>query len=307
VSRFLTSASVNHKFRESKLHAAPRWYNLARWELISLRHSFHLRLLIANAISGLLPAYTGAAIRMKLYRWAGFDFAKSSWVGSSVRLMGSSTNFYDNLVVGSGSGISNHVTINLDGKVTIGSNVNVSPHVLIYTASHAVGLGSSRMSDRHALSVTIEDGAWIRLGAIIAPGVSVGAGSIVATGAVVLNDVPPNTYVEGNPARVVRELPWGEDRGNEKVLPVPEAQQVRSGSTGDALRALVASVLDIPEEEVEDSSSPSTTSSWDSMAHLALVAAVEETYGVRLSAHEERSMQSVGVLRNMLSTKGVNA
>jgi hypothetical protein len=43
------------------------------------------------------------------------------------------------------------------------------------------------------------------------------------------------------------------------------------------------------------------------MAHLALVAAVEETYGVRLSANEERSMLSVEVLRNLLSTKGVNA
>jgi acetyltransferase-like isoleucine patch superfamily enzyme len=25
----------------------------------------------------------------------------------------------------------------------------------------------------------------------------------------VLKDVPPNTYVEGNPAQVVRQLPWG--------------------------------------------------------------------------------------------------
>jgi len=25
----------------------------------------------------------------------------------------------------------------------------------------------------------------------------------------VLKDVPPNTYVEGNPAQVVRNLPWG--------------------------------------------------------------------------------------------------
>ena len=36
---------------------------------------------------------------------------------------------------------------------------------------------------------------------------SVGAGSIVASSAVVTKDVPPNTMVGGVPARVIRELP----------------------------------------------------------------------------------------------------
>jgi serine acetyltransferase/acyl carrier protein len=221
--------------------------------------------------------------------------------------MASRSDLYDNLVVGAGSGIGNHVTINLDGKVTLGSNVNISPHVIIFTATHAVGPGTFRMGEGHVLPVTIEDGAWIRLGAIIAPGVTVGRGSIVAAGAVVLRDVPPNTYVEGNPARVVRELPWGEDRENGRAYPVVEAPQERESATDDVLRALVASVLDLPLEQVGESTSPSTTSSWDSMAHLALVAAVEETYGVRLSATDERSMLSVEDLRNLLSAKGVDA
>jgi acetyltransferase-like isoleucine patch superfamily enzyme len=38
------------------------------------------------------------------------------------------------------------------------------------------------------------------------PGVTVGAGSVVATGAVVTHDVPPNVLVAGVPARVVRQL-----------------------------------------------------------------------------------------------------
>jgi acetyltransferase-like isoleucine patch superfamily enzyme len=46
--------------------------------------------------------------------------------------------------------------------------------------------------------------------AVIVPGVTVGRGAIVAAGAVVLADVPPNTYVEGNPARVVRRLGWAD-------------------------------------------------------------------------------------------------
>ena len=57
------------------------------------------------------------------------------------------------------------------------------------------------MSD---LSLTIEDGAWVRIGAVIVPGVTIGRGAVVAAGAV----VSPNTHVParrmalGIPARV---------------------------------------------------------------------------------------------------------
>jgi maltose O-acetyltransferase len=67
-----------------------------------------------------------------------------------------------------------------------------------------------RLAAPVALPVTIEDGAWVRLAAVIVPGVTVGRGAIVAAGAVVLKDVPPNTYVEGNPATVVRKLGWAD-------------------------------------------------------------------------------------------------
>ncbi len=72
----------------------------------------------------------------------------------------------------------------------------------------AVGPGSRRLGKADALPVTIEDGAWIRVGAIIVPGITVGRGAIVAAGAIVLHDVPPNTYAEGNPAKVIRKLGW---------------------------------------------------------------------------------------------------
>ena len=41
-------------------------------------------------------------------------------------------------------------------------------------------------------------------GSTIMPGVSVGDESIVGAGAVVFDDVPPNTIVGGNPARVIK-------------------------------------------------------------------------------------------------------
>lgn len=45
---------------------------------------------------------------------------------------------------------------------------------------------------------------WIGARAIILPGVKIGAGSIVAAGAVVTKDVPPYSIVGGSPARVLK-------------------------------------------------------------------------------------------------------
>jgi acetyltransferase-like isoleucine patch superfamily enzyme len=51
--------------------------------------------------------------------------------------------------------------------------------------------------------VSIGDGAWIGIGAIVLKGVNVGAGARIGPGAVVARDVPAGARVEGNPARVV--------------------------------------------------------------------------------------------------------
>lgn len=57
--------------------------------------------------------------------------------------------------------------------------------------------------------ICIHDNVWIGAGAVIFPGVTVGEGSVVATGAIVVNDVPPYTMVGGNPARLIQRLSTG--------------------------------------------------------------------------------------------------
>ena len=47
---------------------------------------------------------------------------------------------------------------------------------------------------------------WIAAGATIVGGVTVGENSVVAAGSVVTKNVPPNTLVGGNPARVIRSI-----------------------------------------------------------------------------------------------------
>jgi maltose O-acetyltransferase len=172
------------------------------------RRGLHFRYHLANLFCALLPDVASGAIRSRLYRLAGFDVDKAAFLMSNLRLGSAAPGFYKKLKIGPGVTIADNVTINLDAEVTIGKNVAIAPHVLIYTGSHKIGPGSMRIGSFEGLPVTIGDGAWIRLGAILVPGVTVGEGAVVAAGAVVLKDVPPHTYVEGNPAQVIRKLPW---------------------------------------------------------------------------------------------------
>jgi acetyltransferase-like isoleucine patch superfamily enzyme len=57
--------------------------------------------------------------------------------------------------------------------------------------------------------IRIGDNVWIGMRAIILKGVTVGDNSVIAAAAVVTKDVPANSVVAGNPARVVKTLPTG--------------------------------------------------------------------------------------------------
>jgi acetyltransferase-like isoleucine patch superfamily enzyme len=51
--------------------------------------------------------------------------------------------------------------------------------------------------------VVIEEDVWVAHGAVIEPGVRVGAGSVVSAGSVVTQDVPPKSLALGNPAKCI--------------------------------------------------------------------------------------------------------
>jgi acetyltransferase-like isoleucine patch superfamily enzyme len=91
------------------------------------------------------------------------------------------------------------------GGLDIGDDVMIGPNVSILTSAHPLE-PSRRRACVTAKPVIIERKVWIAAGAIIIGGVTVGENSVVAAGSVVTRDVPPNTLVGGNPARVIRSL-----------------------------------------------------------------------------------------------------
>jgi len=91
------------------------------------------------------------------------------------------------------------------GGIDIGDDVMIGPNVSLITSGHPLE-PSRRRAAVTAAPIVIERNVWIAAGAIVIGGVTVGENSVVAAGSVVTRDVPANTLVGGNPARVIRSL-----------------------------------------------------------------------------------------------------
>jgi len=113
----------------------------------------------------------------------------------------------------------------LDGRVTVGDDVRIQTGVYVPPASRIddrvflgpnVVLTNDPYPLRQAVDLTgptIEADVSVGANATVLPGVTVGRGSFVAAGAVVVDDVPPRTLAVGVPA-THRPLPDPLDTGN---------------------------------------------------------------------------------------------
>jgi maltose O-acetyltransferase len=88
-------------------------------------------------------------------------------------------------------------------SIVVGDRVRVGDHAAIHDSDyHAV---SADVAPRVA-PIVIGDDVWIGRNAIVMPGVGIGAGTVVAAGAVVTHSLPARCLAAGVPARVIREL-----------------------------------------------------------------------------------------------------
>jgi acetyltransferase-like isoleucine patch superfamily enzyme len=114
------------------------------------------------------------------------------------------TNFGRFITIGKNVFI-NHACSFLDmGGITIEDNVLIAPKVNLITENHLLN-----SDDRKSLickPIVIKRNAWIGAAATILPGVTIGENAVVAAGALVTTDVPPNTVVGGVPAKFIKNI-----------------------------------------------------------------------------------------------------
>ena len=83
------------------------------------------------------------------------------------------------------------------GGITIGDRTMIGPGVTLSTAGHPVE-PAERFDGITVAPIAIESNVWIGANATVTPGVRIGSGSVIAAGAVVAKDVPPNCVVSSS-------------------------------------------------------------------------------------------------------------
>jgi acetyltransferase-like isoleucine patch superfamily enzyme len=96
-------------------------------------------------------------------------------------------------------------------SVKIGPNSGLGVNSSVYDTDFHVAENFGRTKQDGVLEakaepVKIGENVWVAANVIILKGVTIGDGCVIGAGSVVTNDVPRNTLVCGNPARVVRSI-----------------------------------------------------------------------------------------------------
>jgi maltose O-acetyltransferase len=108
--------------------------------------------------------------------------------------------------IGAGTFI-NYDCVMLDGApITIGARCQIAPRVQLLTATHPIDPEPRREGWELAAPITLGDNVWLGGGAIVCPGVEIGADTVVGAGAVVVDDLPARVVAAGTPARALRDI-----------------------------------------------------------------------------------------------------
>ncbi|MEN2767604.1 sugar O-acetyltransferase [Ornithinibacillus xuwenensis] len=109
-----------------------------------------------------------------------------------------------NISVGKNVFINSGCRFQDQGGITIGNGVFIGHNVVLATLNHDIN--PKKRSTMHPAPIRIGDNVWIGANATVLPGVTLGEGAIIAAGAVVNKNVPPNVIVGGVPAKVIKKI-----------------------------------------------------------------------------------------------------
>lgn len=124
-------------------------------------------------------------LRVVMFRMCGYSIGKDVYIG-------------EDLIVSD--------ELDESGNVIIEDGVSIAPRVTLITTS-GPNLSIIRPYVKTIKGkIRIKRGAWIGAGVIILPNVTIGEGTVVGAGAVVIKDVPPYTVVVGVPAKIIKKL-----------------------------------------------------------------------------------------------------
>ena len=106
------------------------------------------------------------------------------------------------VVIGDFSWIGDDVGLYSLGEIEIGKNVVISQKSYLCTGSHDYTQIDFPI---FAKKITIDDECWLATDVFVAPGITIGKGTVVGARSSVYKDLPANKVCIGNPAKIIRE------------------------------------------------------------------------------------------------------
>lgn len=104
--------------------------------------------------------------------------------------------------IGDDSWIGDGVVLYSLGEIKIGENVVISQKSYLCTGSHDYEDEKFRI---YTKKITIEDECWLATDVYIAPGVTIGRGTVVGARSSVFKSLPKGKICTGSPAKVIRD------------------------------------------------------------------------------------------------------
>ncbi len=75
----------------------------------------------------------------------------------------------------------------------------------------------------------------------------------------------------------------------------------------EAVRSAVAETLGLAPDDLNENAGMDTVAEWTSLQHLAVIAAVEERFGIEMDMDEMTSATTIAALADMVSAHGGGA
>ncbi len=152
-----------------------------------------------------------AIIRSHTVIYAGNQIGNNFQTGNKVNIR-ELNEIGNNVSIGTLSIIEHHVRIGDNVRIhsqvfmpeysILEENVWLGPNVVLTNAKYPASPGAKE----NLKGPVIKKGAKIGANATILPGIVVGENTLVGAGSVVVNDIPANVVVAGNPARIIKNI-----------------------------------------------------------------------------------------------------
>ncbi len=168
---------------------------------------------LISRVAKLFYAQYGAILREEMHKWGGQ--AEDDRLIRQIKRLGSCGRDItlragvqilapEQVHIGNHVGIGYNTILRGHGGITLGDFALLGDNIILATDGHP--LGEVYFNNPQFKPIHIEPNVWLAAHVVVVGGVRIGENSAIGAGAVVTEDVPPNSVAVGAPARVIKTL-----------------------------------------------------------------------------------------------------